>query len=164
MSSDNAIMIALAAVLLVVAALRGQGLWLAGLQAGARSFLDLLPVLLLSFAIGGLIQILIPREEVSRWMGSEAGLRGIILGGAVGALLPGPPYALYPMVVALLRSSASVGAVVGLLTGKVLWNVHYMPHALATLGPRVTLLQFGSTLLFPPLAGLIAQHLLNRLL
>jgi uncharacterized membrane protein YraQ (UPF0718 family) len=163
MSTDTAIMIGLAAILLLVAAARGQGLWLEGLGAGARSFANLLPILTLSFAIGGLIQVLIPREQLTRWLGTEAGFRGIVLGGAVGALLPGPPYALYPMIVSLLSGGASVGAVVGILTGKALWNVHHLPQALATLGPRVTLLQFGSTVVFPPLAGLIAQHILDRI-
>jgi len=162
MDSDTAIMLVIAAALLLVTAARGQGLWLAGLKAGVTNFARLLPILALSFVIAGLMQVLIPREQVTRWMGSEAGFRGILAGCAVGALLPGPPYALYPMIMSMVNGGASVGAVIGMMTGKVLWNVHYLPPALATLGPRLTALQFASNILFPPLAGLIAQHVLDR--
>jgi uncharacterized membrane protein YraQ (UPF0718 family) len=163
MDTDTAIMIVLAIMLLVVAFARGQGLWLSGLETGVASFVRLLPILTLSFVIAGLLQVLIPREQLTRWLGTEAGLRGILTGCAVGALLPGPPYAMYPMIISLFNGGASVGAVVGLMTGKAVWNVHHLPQALATLGPRVTLVQFGSNILAPPLAGLIAQHLLDRL-
>ena len=162
MDTDTAILLAIAGVLLLVAAATGQGLWLAGLKAGVTSFTRLLPVLVLSFVIAGLMQVLIPREQLTRWLGTEAGFRGILAGCAVGALLPGPPYALYPMIISLVNGGASVGAAVGMMTGKVLWNVHYLPPALATLGPRITALQFASNILFPPLAGLIAQHVLER--
>ncbi len=164
MDTDTAIMTVLAVILLLLALAKGQGLWLAGLKAGATSFARLLPILVLSFVIAGLMQVLIPREQLTRWLGTEAGLRGILVGCAVGALLPGPPYALYPMVISLYGAGAGVGAVVGLMTGKVLWNVHYLPPALATLGPRITLFQFAANILFPPLAGLIAQHVLDRFL
>jgi uncharacterized membrane protein YraQ (UPF0718 family) len=162
MDTDTAIMIGLTIILLLVAATRGQGLWLAGLKTGATSFVKLLPILTLSCVVAGLLQVIIPREQLMRWLGTEAGLRGILVGCAVGALLPGPPYALYPMIMSLFKGGASVGALVGMMTGKVLWNVHYFPPALATLGPRITLLQFASNILFPPLAGFIAQHVLDR--
>jgi len=164
MDTDTIIMLVLAAILLIVALARGQGTFVAGLQAGAANFARLLPILILSFVIGGVLEVLIPRQQLSRWLGREAGLRGILTGCAVGALLPGPPYALYPMIISLFKGGAGVGALVGLLTGKVLWNVHYLPPALATLGPRITLLQFGANFLFPPLAGMIAQHVLGPLL
>ncbi len=164
MGRDTLIMAALALVLLVVAYLRGGGQWLAGLQAGARSFWGLLPILLLSFAVAGLMQVLIPRDLLMRWLGAEAGIRGIFAGCIVGALLPGPPYASYPLVISLYQGGASIGAVVGLLSGKALWSVHLLPPALAVLGPKVTLAHFGANILFPPLAGLIAQFLLSQLL
>jgi uncharacterized membrane protein YraQ (UPF0718 family) len=162
MDRETIIITAMAVALLIVACLKGGNLWLSGLQAGARSLWRLLPVLLMSFAIAGLLQVLMPREQLMRCLGAEAGFRGILTGCIVGALLPGPPYALYPMVISLYEGGASIGAVVGLISGKSLWNVHHLPPAFAVLGTQVTLLHFGSNLLFPPLAGLIAQFFLSR--
>lgn len=164
MGKDTLIMAALAIALLIAAYFRGDGMWLAGLQAGARSFWGLLPILLLSFAVAGLTQVLIPRQLLMRWLGAEAGIRGIFAGCVVGALLPGPPYASYPLVMSLYQGGASLGAVVGLLSGKAVWSVHLLPPAFAVLGSQVTLAHFGANILFPPLAGLIAQSLLSRLL
>ena len=163
MDRETAILLAMALVLLLVAVARGGGLWSVGLKAGAQSFWKLLPVLLLSFAIAGLMQVLIPRQQLVSWLGTEAGFRGILIGCAVGALIPGPPYAMYPLVASLYGGGASIGAVVGLMTGKLLWNVHYLPSALAILGPQVTLVQYLANLFFPPLAGWIAQTWLGKL-
>jgi uncharacterized membrane protein YraQ (UPF0718 family) len=163
MDTDTVIILAIAVVLLLVAYLRGGDLWLTGLQAGARSFWSLLPTLLISFAVAGLMQVLIPRDQLIRWLGREAGLRGILIGCVVGALIPGPPYAMYPVVASLYQGGASIGALVGLMSGKALWNVHHVPSALAVLGPQVTLVRYLANLLLPPLAGLIAQLFMARM-
>jgi uncharacterized membrane protein YraQ (UPF0718 family) len=163
MDTDTIILVAIAVVLLVAAYLRGGDLWLTGLQAGASSFWRLLPTLLISFAVAGLMQVLIPRDQLMRWLGREAGLRGILIGCAVGALIPGPPYAMFPVITSLYQGGASVGALVGLMSGKALWNVHHLPSALALLGPQLTLARYLSNLLFPPLAGVIAQLFLGSM-
>ncbi len=162
MDTQTTILILMAAALLLVALARGGDLWKAGLLAGGRGFWRLLPILLVSYAIAGLLEVLLPREVLTHWLGSSAGWRGILIGCGVGALMPGPPYAIYPLVISLYRSGAGIGAIVGLLTGKVLWNVYYLPPAFAVLGPQVTAAQFLSTLIFPPLAGWIATQLMPR--
>ncbi len=162
MNRETIIMTAIAMTLLIVAYLKGDNLWFSGLKAGGESLWRLLPVLLMSFAVAGLLQVLMPRQQLMRWLGAETGFRGILTGCIVGALLPGPPYALYPLVISLYEGGASLGAVVGLMSGKALWNVHYLPPAFAVLGSQVTLAHFGANLLFPPLAGLLAQSVLSR--
>jgi len=163
MNIDTVIMVVIAVALLVAAYLRGGDLWVVGLQAGVKSFWQLLPVLMLSFVVAGLIQVLIPRQQLMRWLGTGAGLRGILIGSIVGALIPGPPYAMYPTVISLYQGGASIGAVVSLMSGKALWNVHHLPSELTVLGPQVTLVKYLANLLFPPLAGWLAQHFLSRL-
>ncbi len=157
------IFLLMVAALLAVAFTRGGGLWLSGLQTGARSFWGLLPTLLLSFAIAGLLQVLIPRQMVMSWFGKGAGMRGILLGCVVGALIPGPPYALYPMVLSLYQGGASMGALIGMLTAKVLWSIQYLPPALAVLGTRFTAIMYLATLVVPPVSGWLAQLLDGRL-
>lgn len=162
MDTQTAILIVMAAALLLVAVFRGGDLWQAGLQAGAEGLWRLVPTLLISFAIAGLLEVLLPRDMLVHWLGAGSGMRGILTGCVVGALMPGPPYALYPLTISLYSGGASIGAVVGLLTGKALWNVHHMPSAFAVLGPNVAATYFLSNLLVPPLAGWIAQNVLSR--
>jgi uncharacterized membrane protein YraQ (UPF0718 family) len=163
MDVQTAMMVALALGLFVLTILRGGNLWQEGVRAGANNMLRLTPILVLSFLVAGLIEVLLPRHVLVRWLGTGAGLRGILAGCLVGALMPGPPYALYPLIVSFYKGGAGIGALVGLLSGKALWNVHHLPPALAVLGPNLTAAHFLSNLLFPPLAGWIAQSLASRL-
>jgi len=163
MNTDTVIMAAIAVALLVLAYLRADSLCVAGLRAGARMLWSVMPVLLISFVVAGLVQVLVPKEQVGRWLGAEAGFRGIMLGCIAGGLTPGPPYTIFAVLAGLYKAGAGIGAVVGFLTAKGLWSLSHIPTEAAVLGPRVTLIRVLSTLVFPPLAGLIAQVILSRL-
>lgn len=156
------IMVAAAVILTIVAYLRG-GVHLAGLELAAKTIWDNLLLLLASFAVAGLIQVLIPRELVSRWLGEEAGFKGILLGCLAGGLVPGAPYSVFPIIASVYKAGASVGTVVAFVTAWSLWSLGRLPTEVALIGPRVTVVRMISTLLFPPIAGLIAQAVSGRL-
>jgi uncharacterized membrane protein YraQ (UPF0718 family) len=162
MDVQTAMVVALVLGLLVLTTLRGGNLWQEGVRAGANNMLRLTPILVLSFLAAGLLEVLLPQQMLVRWLGSGAGLKGILAGCLIGALMPGPPYALYPLIVSFYKGGAGIGALVGLLTGKALWNVHHLPPALAVMGPGLTAAYFLSNLVFPPLAGWIAHSLASR--
>ena len=117
MDTTTLVLAAVAAILLVIAFRRGSDLPLAGLLAGGRTLWRNLPLLLLSFVVAGLAQVLIPKELITRWLGARAGVRGVLIGCVVGGLVPGAPYATFPLVAGLYRGGASVGAVVGYSVG-----------------------------------------------
>jgi len=73
--------------------------------------------LIFAFIVAGMIQVLLPRETLSKWLGVESGMRGILIGSVVGGLAPGGPYVSLPIVAGLLRSGAGVGTMVAFLTG-----------------------------------------------
>ena len=156
----------LAGVALVLAGLAwwrgGPELALAGLTHGGKTLLSVVPLLLAAFAIAGLIQTLVNREVVTRWLGAGAGWRGIALACLGGALIPGGPYVYYPIAAALLQAGAGLGVLVAFVTAKNLWSISRLPLEFALLGPRLTLIRFGVTLLLPPLLGLLAELLFGR--
>lgn len=158
MNSATIIMIALAVILTVVAYFRG-GVHLAGLKLGAKSIWDNLLLLLASFAVAGLVQVLIPKEVISRWLGTGAGFKGILLGSIAGGLIPGSPYSVFPVVASFYAAGASISTIVSFITAWSLWSVSRLPLEVGIVGPKVTLTRFLSTLIFPPIAGLIAQLL-----
>ena len=80
----TAVMVALAVVLTAVAYARGGGLHLQGLREGGQTLLVTLPILVASFVVAGLVQVLIPREFVARWLGDQAGIRLILVGCLAG--------------------------------------------------------------------------------
>lgn len=128
-----------------------------GLRAAGRTFVSVLPLLAAVFVISGLVQVLVPREKVAAMLGDKAGLKGIMLGCVAGAVTPGGPYVSFPIVASLYNAGAGMGTVVAFVTAWSLWAVSRLPLELGLVGPRVTLARLLSTLIFPPLAGLIAR-------
>lgn len=147
----------LALVLAVMGYSKGQHI--AGMKIALNMALSILPLLFFAFITAGMIQVLIPREALSRWVGRESGLRGIIIGSIAGGLSPGGPYVSLPIAAGLLRSGAGIGTMVAFLTGWSLWAVSRLPMEIGILGWRFALIRIVSTFFFPPIAGLIAQVL-----
>jgi len=140
----------------------GRKLAWAGLITGGEILLSVVPLLIAAFLIAGLIQVLVSREMVTRWLGEESGWRGIALACVGGALIPGGPYVYYPITAVLLKSGASVGVLVAFVTAKNLWSVSRLPLEFALLGPQLTVVRFAVTFLAPPLLGIAAEGLFGR--
>ncbi len=144
-------------VLLVIAFRQDRNLPLEGLEAGWRTLWRNLPLLLLGFLVAGLAQVLIPRDLITRWLGEEAGLKGVLIGCVVGGVVPGAPYATFPLVAALYQGGASLGAVVGFVSAWSLWSVSRLPVEMALIDPKPALIRYTITFVVPPLAGLVAE-------
>jgi len=157
------VMITIAAILSVVAYSRDEQLFFKGLKFGGQTLLSILPLLVSGFIVAGLIQVLIPKELISSWLGDQAGLKGIFIGALAGGVTPGGPYVLLPIAAALYRAGVGIGPMVAFLTGWSLWAAGRIPYEIGLLGPKLTLIRFVSTLIFPPIAGLIAQLLFHRI-
>ncbi|MBA7485217.1 hypothetical protein ES707_20755 [subsurface metagenome] len=147
----------IAFILLLLAYYRGQGQHIAGIRIALNIMIEILPLLILSFIVAGMVEVLIPKEIISKWIGEGSGIRGILIGTVAGSLTPGGPYVSLPVATGLLRSGASVGTIVAFLTGWSLWAVSRLPMEVGILGWRFTLIRIASTFFFPPIAGFIAQ-------
>ena len=149
----------LAIVLLVIGYYKGQGQHVSGIRSALNMTTEILPLLVCAFIVAGMVQVLLPRELIAKWVGVESGMRGILIGTVAGALSPGGPYVSLPIVAGLLRAGAGVGTMVAFLTGWSLWAVGRLPMEVGILGWKFALIRIASTFFFPPIAGLIA-HLL----
>ena len=156
MDAATIIMVVLAVILTVAAYFRG-GVHLTGLRLGAKTIWDNLAILLGSFAVAGLARVLIPEELISQWLGTQAGFKGILLGCIAGGLVPGSPYSVFPIIASFYEAGAGIGTIVGFITAWSLWSVSRLPLEMGIIGPKVTLARYLSTLIFPPVAGLIAH-------
>ena len=162
MWTPTIIMGVIALILLAIGYQRGQGQHLVGLRVALTTTLQVMPLLIFAFIVAGMAQALVPKELLSRWIGAESGARGILVGSLVGGLTPGGPYVSLPIAAGLFGSGASVGTVVAYMTGWSIWSVSNLPMYVGFLGWRVTLIRVISTLLFPPLAGALANLLAAR--
>lgn len=148
------ILLALTVCALVVAYLRRPSLAGEGLIAGARLLRGVAPELLLGFALAGLIDVLIPSATMVRWLGAESGGRGILIGWAVGLVIPGGPYMFFPVAATLFRQGAAPAALLTLITAKLLVSpIRMFTYEAPVLGWPLTLARFIPCLLLPPLVG-----------
>jgi len=151
------IMAALAAIFLIIGYYKGQGQHITGIKSAMNMTVQILPLLVFAFIVAGMVQVLLPQELISKWIGAESGIRGIFIGTVAGALAPGGPYVSLPVTAGLLRTGAGVGTMVAFLTGWSLWAVSRLPMEIGILGWKFTLIRLASTFFFPPIAGLIAH-------
>jgi uncharacterized membrane protein YraQ (UPF0718 family) len=78
-------------------------------------FITMMPNLLAGCLVGAFIALLLPREVVNRWVGSESGFSGILIATIAGAILPGGPFTIYPIAGTLALMGADFGAIVALI-------------------------------------------------
>ena len=88
----------------------GQARFLAILTDDLGLFGMMLPKVLAGCLIGAFVTLLLPRETIARWVGSESGIAGILVATVAGAILPGGPFTIYPVAGALLAAGADAGA------------------------------------------------------
>src|SRR5436309_15652182 len=75
-------------------------------------FGGILPRVLAGCLLGAFIAEILPHEKVSRSLGPSSGLKGLLIGPAFGAILPGEPFSAYPVAGALLAAGPDVGGTI----------------------------------------------------
>lgn len=151
------IMAVLAGVSFVFAYSKGGGKHIQGLHISWKMILEILPLLVFALILAGMVQVLIPKELLAKWIGEGSGIRGILFGTLAGGITPGGPYVSLPIVAGFLRAGAGVGTMVAYLTAWSLWAVARMPMDIGILGWKFTFVRVTCTFFFPPIAGFLAQ-------
>lgn len=155
------IMAVIAIALLYIGYQRGGGEHVVGLKSAGNLLLEIMPLLIFAFIVAGMIKILIPQEIISKWVGAESGFRGLLIGSAIGGIMPGGPYVSMPIAAGLLRTGASIGTMVALITAWSLLAFSRLPMEVGLLGWKFTLIRLACVFFFPPIAGLIANKLFS---
>lgn len=158
---------AFAAVTLMAAALcyalKGTNAVSAAVDQATWDVFGILPYLTLGIVMAGFVVVLIPRERVAAMIGRESGLRGLLVASAIGALMPGGPFASFPLVLALSKAGADVGALIAFLVAwaaigvqrMIMWEIPFM-------GWEFGVVRFLSSLPLSVLAGMMARALSDR--
>ena len=147
----------IAIVLVFIGYYKGGGEHILGLKLTGNTIIQILPLLIFALIVAGMVQVLIPREMISTWIGVESGFRGVLIGTVMGGFMPGGPYITLPLAAGFLRLGASVGTMVAFLTAWSLLGLTRMPLEIGIMGWKFTLMRLACTFFFPPIAGLIAS-------
>jgi uncharacterized protein len=151
------IMGVIALILLIIGYRTGEGHHITGIKISAKLLLEILPLLFFAFIIAGMAQTLIPRELITRWIGDESGIKGILLGSLMGGLVPGGPFVMLPLSAGLLRGGAGIGVIISFVTGWSVFSIARLPIEIGFLGWQFTFIRIATTFFFPVIAGLLAQ-------
>ncbi|MBI5264835.1 MAG: permease [Bradyrhizobium sp.] len=127
-------------------------------------FGGIVPRVLAGCLLGAFIAEILPHEKVSRSLGPESGLKGLVIGTAFGAILPGGPFTAYPVASALLAVGADFGATIAMVVS---WTLIGYGRAVAweipILGADFTLWRIAISLPLPVLAGALGRFIYVRL-
>lgn len=151
------VMFLIAMALFIIASLQGEGKNITGLKSAWGMTWQILPLLIFAFITAGLVQVLIPKEVIAKWVGDESGIRGILFGTLAGAFTPGGPYVSLPIAAGLLKAGAGMGTMVAFVAAWSLIAVSRLPLQIGIMGWRFTWIHLLSVIILAPIAGLIAN-------
>jgi uncharacterized membrane protein YraQ (UPF0718 family) len=127
-------------------------------------FGEILPRVLAGCLLGAFIAEILPHEKISRALGPESGLKGLLIGTAFGAILPGGPFTAYPVAAALLTIGADFGATIAMVVS---WTLIGYGRAIAwelpILGTEFTIWRMLLSVPIPILAGALGRIVYVRL-
>ncbi len=135
-----------------------------GLSSGSQLLMATLPKMIFAFAVAGLIQVILPTDLISAWIGEGSGLKGLLIGTVAGTFTPGGPMMHFPIVASLLHSGAGSGPIIAYLTAWSLLGVHRLViWEIPILGFEISAVRFVASLGLPPLVGFVGSYLFHSL-
>jgi Predicted permease len=127
-------------------------------------FGGILPRVLAGCLLGAFIAEILPHEKVSRSLGPQSGLKGLLIGTAFGAILPGGPFTAYPVAAALLTVGADFGATIAMVVS---WTLIGYGRAISwelpIMGTDFTIWRIILSVPIPILAGALGRFVYIRL-
>ncbi len=122
-----------------------------------KVFVLFLPAVLMLAAI---IEVMLPKGLVERWLGVGSGFKGIMVATFAGAFTPGGPFVSFPLVLALYRAGAAWAPLVTYITA---WSILSVARTLVfeipLVGVELPMVRYLSCIVLPPIAGLTAQYI-----
>ncbi len=141
---------------------KGKDVFCNGLDASVEMFLDITPRLMGAIFLAGFVEVMIPRDFITKWIGEKSGLRGIVIAEVAGILTPGGPMISFPLIAVLYKLGADLGPLICYVTSWelmgvqriVVWEIPFM-------GMRFASFRFAASLVLPIIAGLAARRLVK---
>lgn len=109
-----------------------------------KEMLLIMPVI---FVLTALLDLWLPKEKIVRFLGEDAGIKGLFLSFVVGSVSAGPIYAAFPMCVMLLKKGASLRNIIIILSSWAVIKVPMLLNEAKFLGPRFMIIRWMLTVL-----------------
>lgn len=135
---------------------RRDGSFTGGLQRAVEQFAKLVPRMLCALIAAGFVAKLIPTDLISRFLGADAGVLGVVIGACSGILIPAGPFISFSIAATFASDGASTPALVAFITAWSVFALHRMViYEIPLLGLSFVRLRLISVFLMPLIAGMI---------
>ena len=155
MSSTAILINTLAISALVFAFAKNRAKARQSVVVAASSFFRILPTILIIIILIGLLLAFVPPSEISRFVGEQSGLGGVLLVALIGGVLHIPALLSFPLAASLLESGASITAVAAFITTLTMIGTVTLPLEIRELGKRMALLRNGMSFIIAILIAFI---------
>lgn len=138
----------------------GQAAFFAALQTDLELILKMMPRVAVALTVAGLLWVTLPREHVTALIGTESGMRGLLIATGAGIVTPGGPSSAFALLAVLGSAGADRGAMIAYIVSWAIlgvqrilvWDVPFM-------GAEFSFVRFLVCLPLPIVTGLIARRL-----
>ena len=125
------------------------------LKIAGKSFIRMLPMVFIIIIIIGLLLGFVPPDQISKFVGEQSGMMGVLIVGAVGAVLHIPALLSFPLASSLLKEGASVSAVAAFITTLTMIGTITLPLEIKELGKKMAILRNGISFVIAIIIALI---------
>ena len=125
-AKENLFIIFIAAAYIVMFIIN-QNMGIASVKNSFYYIKEMIMIMPVIFVLTALLDLWVPKEKITKYLGKEAKAKGVVLSLALGSISAGPIYAAFPLCVMLHKKGASVRNLVIILSA---WAVIKVPMLL----------------------------------
>lgn len=150
-------LVMLAVVAFIVLLLKDPGKGRMTAQRSLETIANVFVLIAAGITLGSVIQTVVPREVIGRTLGGESGLVGILLATALGAVIPGGPYVLLPVLSSLIAAGADISPVISFIIAWSTIALGRVPFELAFLDSKIVAVRVLIGIPLPIIAGYLTK-------
>ena len=155
MSTTAIIINLLALACLIFALVKDRGRTKQSIGVAVKSFIRIMPTVFIIIVVIGLLLAFVPPDQISRFIGEQAGFGGLLAIAALGTVLFIPALISFPLAASLLQSGASTAAVAAFITTLTMIGVVTLPLEIKELGKKMAFLRNGLSFIIAVVIALI---------
>ncbi|KOA19772.1 putative permease [Clostridium homopropionicum DSM 5847] len=111
------------------------------LKKSWKSFENILPQFMAILIIIGIMLSILSPEVISKMIGKESGMIGMIIAGSIGAITLIPAFVAFPLAAALFKSGAGIPQIAVFVSTLMMVGVATIPVEIKYFGKRATILR-----------------------
>lgn len=160
MSKTAIIINALALACLIFCFAKDRARTLKSLRVALKSFIRIIPTVLIIVIIIGLMLGFLPPEKISSFLGERSGPLGVVFAALLGSVLHIPSLISFPLAASLLEVGASITVAAVFITTLTMIGTVTLPMEMKMLGKKFALLRNGLSFIIAVIIAIIMGAIL----